>query len=272
MPNFEKYLKVKNSEAKRHCLYWLTAFGIQSVVNLKPSDFLQDLITKHIEGSMDLKEVQATINEHYHRLRQNGDQHSHHTFETDKVAARIVELFTTPQFELSLEGFQETHHHLFHGLYAQSGELRVHPASKKEWVLGNTSVLYPKAEEIEEHMQYLFETERHFDYTGMSRSHRLRHFCDFISKLFIYNTFHYANSRVAFVYAMQYMLSRGYEFANDTFYREAWYFRNAIIRASYTNMHQGIYPTTQYMEMFLENLFFDTDHELRNHRMVIKGE
>ena len=272
MSQFDKYLKKNNSEEKKYCLYWLTSFGIQSVVNLKPSEFLLDLIVRHIEGEIDLKRVQTSINEHYHRLRKEEDQKGHHTFEADKVSARIVELFFNPHFNLSLDGFKETHHHMFHGIYAHSGELRQHPASKKEWVLGNSSVLYPKAEEIEEHMNYLFETERNFDYSHLSRKHKLRHFCDFISKLFIYNTFQYANSRVAFVYAMQYMLSKGYEFSNDTFFREAWYFRNAIIRASYTNMHQGIYPTTEYMEMFLDNLFFDADNELRNHRMVIKGE
>ena len=71
---------------------------------------------------------------------------------------------------------------------------------------------------------------------------------------------------------MKYLMSLGYEIQNDTFFREAWYFRNAIIRACYTNMHQGIYPTTEYMEMFLGNLFFNEENELRNHRMVIRGE
>ena len=264
MQNFEKYLKKEHSEEKRYCLMWMTAFGIQSVVNLKPSDFLLDLITRH--------KVKSSINDHYYRLRKEGDEHWRHFFESDKVSSRIVELFLCPKFDLSFEGFKETHHHLFHSIYAHSGELRQHPASTKEWVLANVSVLYPEADDIKRHMDYLFETERHFDYSQLSKSHKLRHFCDFISKLFIYNTFQYANSRVAFVYAMQYMLSKGYEFANDTFYREAWYFRNAIIRASYTNMHQGIYPTTEYMEMFLENLFFDADNELRNHRLVIRGE
>jgi hypothetical protein len=64
----------------------------------------------------------------------------------------------------------------------------------------------------------------------------------------------------------------GYHLQNDTFAKEAWYFRNAILRASYANMHQGIFPTTQYMVMFLGNLLLNEENELRNHRMVTRGE
>ena len=274
MERFEKYLNNGNSEEKRICLYWLTSFGIQSVVNLRPSYYLMSLAVRHIKGEITLNRVHDEINNYYqhHKHSSHDSDHQHHTQEADRVSYRIVNYFTSGDFELSFEGFSKAHREMFHGIYAHSGQIRQHSASKKEWVLGNATVIYPGASGIQEYMSYLFETERHFDYSHLKESHKLRHYSEFISKLFIANAFQYANSRVAFVYAMKYMLTQGYQFANNTFALEAWYFRNAIIRASYTNMHQGIYPTTQFMEMFLGNLFLNEKNELRNHRMVIKGE
>lgn len=275
MKRFEPYFLNGNSEEKRICLYWLTSFGIQSVVHLKPSEFLLSTVERHIKGEWTLDRVKKEIDQyysHHHHHSHDESDHRHHTQEADRVSYRIVKYFMSDDFSLSFDGFSDAHHQLFHGIYAHSGQIREHSASKKEWVLGNTSVIYPAASGIREYMDYLFETESRFNYEALKETHKLRHFCEFIAKLFIANAFQYANSRVAFVYAMKYMLSRGYSFRNDTFLREAWYFRNATIRASYANMHQGIYPTTDYMEMFLGNLFLDEDNELRNHRMVIKGE
>ena len=273
MNNLNKYLNSRNSQEKSCSLLWLTSFGIQSVVNLKPSEDLFPIISRHIEGSIDIEYTRKELREFYHlKHKQNDDHHIHRSEEADKVAVRIVQYFLSNDFELSLEGFSKLHYQMFHGIYHNSGLLREKPLSKKEWVLGNTNVLYPSSDKIKEALEALFDVERHVNYSQMSKSHKMKRFCDFIAKLFVYNAFQYANSRTALVYAIKYLLSMGYQLRNDTMYREAWYFRNAIIRASYTNMHQGIYPTTEYMEMFLNNLLFDEDNELRNHRMVIRGE
>lgn len=271
MNPIEKYLQGSNEEAKKRALAWLTVFGIQSVVSLKPSDDFCHIIARHIEGERDINQIHQDTHDYYHKQHAHTSKLGKHE-EADKVSVRIMELLEEPRCELSIEDFSRTHRHMFHGIYHDSGKLREHPASKKEWVLSNASVLYPKSETIRQYLEYLFAIEREIDYSKLSRAHKLRSYSSFIAKLFMINAFHYANTRTAFVYALQYLLSRGYTICNDTFYREAWYFRNAIVRACYTNMHQGIYPTTEYMEMFLSNLLHDEENELRNHRMMIKGE
>lgn len=273
MTQIEKYATSRNKEEKERALLWLTTFGIQSVVNLKPSEDFFAIIKRHIEGECDINQIHLDTREYYHQAHRNANSSKlgHHE-EADKVSVRIVELLEEHKCSLTMEDFSHTHRHMFHGIYHDSGKLREHPASKKEWVLSNSSVLYPSSDLIADYLDHLFSKEREINYNHLSSSHRLKCYSEFIAKLFMINTFHYANTRTAFVYAMQYMLSRGYHIANDTFYREAWYFRNAIIRACYTNMHQGIYPTTQFMEMFMGNLFLDEENELRNHRMMIKGE
>ena len=273
MPTINQYLKSSNSQEREYSLYWLTAFGIQSVVDLRPSEDLIPIISRHIEGEFDIKRTKQEIHRFYDEAKRgSGDHHIHCSEEADLVSSRIVETFLSNDFQLSPEGFSAVHRQMFHGIYHHSGQWRERPFSKKEWVLDNASVIYPAPDLISSYLDYLFEQERSIDYSRLSQKHKLTCYSYFISKLFMINAFQYANSRAAFVYGIKYMLSRGYRLQNDTFAKEAWYFRNAIIRAFYTNMHQGIYPTTTFMEMFLGNLFHNEDNELRNHRMMIKGE
>ena len=51
----------------------------------------------------------------------------------------------------------------------------------------------------------------------------------------------------------------------------AWYFRNFLVRANYNNLKDGIYETTEYLELFLRNLLLDEKNELHNRSMHISG-
>ena len=54
------------------------------------------------------------------------------------------------------------------------------------------------------------------------------------------------------------------------FAQNAWYFRNALVRANYTNIEKGILETTRYIELFLENLLFNGNNDLKNRYLHIK--
>ena len=56
-----------------------------------------------------------------------------------------------------------------------------------------------------------------------------------------------------------------------TFAEKAWYFRNALVRANYTNLQKGIHETTEYLEAFLRNLLLDEKNELHNRNLHISG-
>ena len=49
----------------------------------------------------------------------------------------------------------------------------------------------------------------------------------------------------------------------------AWYFRNALVRANYTNLQKGIHETTEYLEAFLRNLLLNEKNELHNRNLHI---
>ena len=68
---------------------------------------------------------------------------------------------------------------------------------------------------------------------------------------------------------IKYMKTFGFRVNNDAFEKNSWYFRNALVRANYTNLQKGVHSTTKFLEMFFGNLLLDTDYELKNRYMHI---
>ena len=66
-----------------------------------------------------------------------------------------------------------------------------------------------------------------------------------------------------------YLKKFGFDVTNDIFAKNAWYFRNALVRANYTNIEKNIYDTTKYLEDFLNNLLFGSNNELKNRHLYI---
>ena len=62
----------------------------------------------------------------------------------------------------------------------------------------------------------------------------------------------------------------GLDVTNKIFAENAWYFRNALVRANYTNIEQGICETTEFLECFLRNLLLGEKNNLRNRYMHIR--
>ena len=52
--------------------------------------------------------------------------------------------------------------------------------------------------------------------------------------------------------------------------KNSWYFRNALVRANYTNMNKSICMNTEYLEKFFRNLLLGESNELKNQYCHIK--
>lgn len=59
----------------------------------------------------------------------------------------------------------------------------------------------------------------------------------------------------------------GIPVTNDMFKKHSWYFRNALVRASYKGLN--ISPTTEFVERFLRNVVLGEQNELRNRDMLV---
>ena len=73
------------------------------------------------------------------------------------------------------------------------------------------------------------------------------------------------------IHEANYAATLGFDATNDIFAENAWYFRNALVRANYNDLKNGIHETTEYLELFLRNLLLDEKHELHNRAMHISG-
>lgn len=80
---------------------------------------------------------------------------------------------------------------------------------------------------------------------------------------------HEGNTRATAVFIIKYMKTFGSKVDNDAFKKHSWYFRNALVRANYNDLKNGIHATTKYLEMFFSNLLMETDYALKNRYMHV---
>lgn len=65
------------------------------------------------------------------------------------------------------------------------------------------------------------------------------------------------------------MRTLGFDVTNDIFAENAWYFRNSLVRANYNDIKNGIYETTEFLEVFLRNLLLNENHPFHNRTLHI---
>lgn len=139
----------------------------------------------------------------------------------------------------------------------------------KEWVLDGATVLYGSASELRATLEYDFSQEQDFSYKGLSMEEIIHHLAVFVSRLWQIHIFGEGNTRTTAVFFIKYLRALGFSATNDIFAENAWYFRNALVRANYTNLQKGIYETTEYLEVFLRNLLLNEKNELNNRNLHI---
>ena len=91
----------------------------------------------------------------------------------------------------------------------------------------------------------------------------------FASDIWQIHPFAEGNTRATAVFIIKYMKTFGLKVDNDAFKKHSWYFRNALVRANYNDLKNGIHATTKYLEMFFSNLLMGTNYELKNRYMHV---
>ena len=74
------------------------------------------------------------------------------------------------------------------------------------------------------------------------------------------------------MFYIKYLRTLGFDVMNDIFAQNAWYFRNALVRANYNDLVNDVHKTTEYLELFLKNLLLGEKNELHNRTMHISGK
>jgi len=271
MNDFDEYIR-QGEPAKREKGYaWQTAIGLQAVDGLKPSEYLIETARKHIEGDITIDEVQALIKSYYQSKENRNADDDDEKEEADKVSANITKLLNERTFAFSFVGFTAVHKRIFDGVFKFAGKIRDYNITKKEWVLSGDTVLYVSAPDLRGAIEHDLEHEKAFDYTGMSMVEVTSHIVKFVSGLWQIHPFGEGNTRTVAVFAIQYLRSMGFDIENDLFAYHSWYFRNALVRANYQNIKQGVKRNSEYLELFFRNLLMGEKNELRNRNMLIQA-
>lgn len=267
---FKEYLKESEPDKANKGYAWSTAIGLQDVDGLKPSKYLMDVAIKNIEGEISIKEAHNLIDNYYSRKNVN-QLDDKRTEEADKVSVRIADILSETAFSFSPNEYISIHRKLFNGIYNHAGKIRDYNITKKEWVLDGATVVYGSASELKATLEYDFSQEKNFSYKGLSMDEIINHLAFFISRLWQIHIFGEGNTRTTAVFFIKYLRTLGFSATNDIFAENAWYFRNALVRANYTNLQKGVYETTEYLEIFLRNLLLNEENDLRNRNLHISG-
>ena len=266
---FKEYLKESEPDKAARSYAWSTAIGLQAVDGLKPSKYLIDTAIQNIEGKITIKEAQSLIDSYYERSVPQSD--GERTEEADKVSSRIAEILSEAAFSFSPNEYISIHRKLFQGIYKYAGKIRDYNITKKEWVLDGATVMYGSASELRATLEYDFSQEKDFSYRGLSMDEIIHHLAVFVSRLWQIHIFGEGSTRTTAVFFIKYLRTLGFSATNDIFAENAWYFRNALVRANYTNLQKGIHETTEYLEVFLRNLLLNEKNELHNRDLHISG-
>ncbi|MBO4309184.1 MAG: Fic family protein [Clostridia bacterium] len=265
---FEEYQREADPTKRERSYAWHTAIGLQAVDGLETSGYLKETAVRNIEGEITISEAQALIESYYKTDRKQAESR---TEEADKVSSRITAIIAEKGFTFSVAQYLSIHQRLFKGIYKHAGKIRDYNITKQEWVLDGDTVTYGNALELRATLDYDFAEEKAFDYTGLSMEKVIHHLAHFVSRLWQIHVFGEGNTRTTAVFFIKYLQFLGFHVTNDIFAKNAWYFRNAMVRANYNNLQKGIHETTEFLELFLRNLLLGENNPLQNRTMHVSG-
>ena len=261
---YDEVLDEKSPKIKQ--LYLDIAFVLQEVDKLKPSKYMVKLANEHIKGAKTYKEVQNEISS-YHENSNLCDEK-----EADEVATAIYEILNDGAFRFDYLTYKNYHKRLFQNLDKKIynvGEFRTHNFTKDEEILDGDTVTYQSYDLIEKTLKYDFEEEKQIDYSKFTNDELIERIVEFTSRIWQVHPFNEGNTRTTAVFIQKYLISIGFDVNNDLFKDNSLYFRNALVRANYTNYAKGVKETKKYLIMFFENLLFNKVNQLNNNDLKI---
>ena len=259
-----KYIKQGEPNEVEKTKNWETAIGLQDVDGLKPSKYLIETAKEHIEGNIDIKEVENRINQYYKVLDERKSLESEDNEEADKVAVRIAEILSDKSFNFSPTELISIHQKLFSGVFKHAGKIRTYNFTKNEWVLNGDTVIYASYDTIMDSLKYDFEQEKNFSYKDLSFDDSIKHLCRFTSNIWQVHPFCEGNTRTTAVFIIKYLRTFGFNINDDVFAEHSWYFRNSLVRANYKNFNANVFEDISFLEKFFYNLLSNANYELKN--------
>lgn len=232
--------------------YWDMGSGLQAVDGLEVSQYAQGEAARYVAGKVDAYGLARNIEDHYEGS-QDRDQR-----EADVVAARITAILdgaSFARFELTGRELCIIHGSLFKGILpdAWTGTYRVEDISKREPVLGGSSVAYAPAIEIAAAVDYDMSHERAAAPYDVHGKDGIGHFTSFVAGLWQTHPFREGNTRTTAVFSQLYLRQLGVDARNEPFRANSLYYRDALVRASVTAPGESA-PDFSYLRAFYDSV------------------
>lgn len=265
---YDRVLDEENRSTKE--LYWNIAFGLQEVDGLKPSKYMKKLSEEHIVGKKEYEEVKEAITAYYKKNEDNHEDDDEE--EADVVSTAIYEILNNKSFRFDYLTYKNYHYKLFCNLDKEKynpGEFRKYNITKKEEILDGDTVNYQSNDLIEETLKYDFDEEKNQNYIIFTKEELINRISEFTSRIWQVHPFQEGNTRTTAVFIQKYLISLGFNVNNELFKDNSLYFRNALVRANYTNYSKEVQVNKKYLIMFFENLLLNKDNKLDNEELKI---
>ena len=245
--------------------YWGVALGLQAVDGLRPSNYLLDLVQKNIDGELDYREVTKLLKTYYADQKPDPSRQE----EADLASSRINELYQVPGFDLSVDCLKEFHFYIFQDTIPDAGQFKMDHLWKEEAILFGDTVNYIGPQAVERMLTKAIEDEHMNIWSNNESAYVLERISHFTRQIWFVHPFSEGNTRAVAVFIGKYLDSLCYSITNETFKAHSLYYRNALVRASYSNLSRDVRATTEYLEAFYENLLFNSKHTLQNRDLYV---
>ncbi len=260
-------LAVGDTDSNDKVGFWQTAIGLQAVKEIAVSDFLLETARAHIGGTLDIDGVQKRLQEYYSGNTEFAADFA--TREADVTSARIVQVLSEDAPGISPLEWQTIHRRLFAGVFDCAGQIRDTDASRDEWILQGETANYASSQSVRRLLSYDFEMEKQFSYAGRSAAATNRHIAKFAADIWQIHPFDEGNTRSLAVMLIRYLRGLGFQIHLNAFAKHSVFFRNALVRANYVDLPNGIQATTKYLEQFFDMFLFSADHALNNSELRV---
>ena len=114
----------------------------------------------------------------------------------------------------------------------------------------------------------ILKKKKKFLYDNLSTEKMINHIARFISNVWQIHPFYEGNTRTIAVFTIQYLEQKGIEVTNDMFKEHSKYFRDALVRANYSDIKNNISEELTPLNRFFDNLINNGKHKLESKDLI----
>lgn len=196
----------------------------------------------------------------YHKLLQN----------KETVTKRMDELFARDDFSVSKEYLRKIHGYLFKGILPESGKYRYYNIRRHEVIINEDSVAYEDYNTIDTYLNMEFSDIKKCNFNELSEEEKINFIIDIVTNIWLVHPFMDGNTRTITVFIVKYLDSLGYQVDPKYFKEHADYFRNAMVRAVYSNDKYGVVPDRKPLYHFFANVMKYENERLKGDALIVR--